>query len=253
MSNLFNLIIISGIIRTGGKIMSTISFVTTLWKFIEARNELLYSLTARLQETTTTMTELRTLHDKAVSKFESDYTNHIEHFSSDIVEIFKREAITYVVTKISDNSFYGKVMVYLGRLLGDKTRFVRNYTHMLSEELYGISHRYTSINDILKIETINDFTNIDEYSYKFLHEYKFMNFNNFLIRYGIPPADITEHISNIHALNNDIKNCDSLIKEILCNIDKITAELKSFDMPCYYENECTILMDSAGNCSMNIK
>jgi hypothetical protein len=144
-------------------------------------------------------------------------------------------------------------MVYLGGLLGDKTRFVRNYTCMLSEELYNISYRYASINNILKIKTINDFTNIDEYSYKFLHEYKFANFNNFLISWGIPPADIDEHISNIHTLHSDIKKCEVTIKEILREINKIAADIKTFDMPCYYENECTVSMDSSGNCSMNIK
>jgi hypothetical protein len=74
-----------------------------------------------------------------------------------------------------------------------------------------------------------------------------------LISWGIPPADIDEHISNIRTLHSDIKKCEVTIKEILCEINKITADIKTFDMPCYYENECTVSMDSSGNCSMNIK
>jgi hypothetical protein len=233
--------------------MTTLTFTTTLGKFIEERKELLENLAINLETNEANISGLRILHDDAVAKFESDYASHIERFSSDIVKNFKRDAISHLVTKIRDNSLFGKLMVYLGDLLGDKTRFIRNYTCMLSEELYNISHRYSSINVIMKIETIADFSNIDEYSCKFLHEYKFENFNNFLISHGIPPVDIDEHISNIHTLHSDIEKCEVTIREILCEINKIATDIKTFDMPCYYENECTISMDSSGNCSVNIK
>jgi hypothetical protein len=124
---------------------------------------------------------------------------------------------------------------------------------MLGEELYSISYRYASINDILKIETIKNFSKIDENSYKFPSEYKFKDFNNFLNSWGIPTIDIDEPIRNIRKLRSDIKECEDVIKELLSISRRIIADIKTFDMPCYYENECTILMDSAGNCSMNIK
>jgi hypothetical protein len=236
--------------------MSTLTFVTTLGDFIEEREELLESLTTRLRENTTRISKFRTTYDELVDKFESDYTNHLERFSSDIIEIFKREAISQLISKNCDDSFFGKVMVKLGGLLGDKTRFIQDYPYSLEEDLYKIcnyQYSYTSIDDILKIETIEDFSAIDANSYKFIHEYQFKNFNNFLIRWNIPTMDVDEPISNIRALRSDIKECENAIQEILCEIDKIVADLRTFDMPRYYENECTVYLDSTGKCSVDIK
>jgi ribosomal protein S20 len=234
--------------------MSTLTFVTTLGEFIKEREDLLESLSTRLRENTTRISELRTIHDKLANEFELDYTNHLERYSSDIIKILKREAIEQLISKNSNNSLFGKVLVNLGSLLGDRTYFIRHQRYSLEEELYKIcSFQYAAIDDIQKIETISDFLDIDSNSYKYLMEYKFRNFNNFLLKWGIPTIDIDSPISKIRELRSDIKECEGEIKELLCEIDKITADIKAFNIPRYYENECTVSLDSTGNCSVDIK
>lgn len=234
--------------------MSTLTFVTTLGDFIQDREDLLESLTERLRENTTRISKIRTTHDRVVTKFEFDYTNHLERHSSDIIEIFKHIAIEQLISKNYDESFFGKVLVNLGRLLGDETRFIRDYKYTLEGELYKIcTYQYVSINDILKIETIKDFSAIDSDSYKYLIEYKFKDFDNFLISWDIPAMGVDTQISNIRVLRSDIKECGDEINGILREIDKITADIKTLDMPRYYKNECTVSLDSTGNCSATIK
>jgi hypothetical protein len=234
--------------------MSTLTFVTTLGEFIKEREDLLESLSTKLQESTTRISELRTIHDRVVTKFELDYTNHLEQYSADIINIVKREAIEQLISLNYNNSLFGKVLVNLGGLLGDRTQFIRSYKYALKEELYKIfTYQYVSINDILEIETIKDFSAINSNSYKFLIEYEFKDFDNFLISRNIPAMGADTPISNIRVLRSDIKECEGAIKGLRCEIDKITADIKTFDIPRYYSNECTVSLDSAGNCSVAIK